>query len=182
MVRQNHMTVAAAFALFGVLAGCTQPKDISDPPESQIVQPTSGDFLTGAQVDHLAERILENTPEHVHFVDGTVFSWVFLDVAPQTDLAALQEVVLNKLRERYTVYVYESEIPRHRLIKTDDGRLRGYKEGFQFSYRIEREAEGTIKVHYSDYEGELAASGHWERYRWTGNDWELVEESAMIVA
>lgn len=141
-----------------------------------------GDDLTEAQAERLADKILENTPEHTHFVEGTTFSWVLLAPEVQSNPSPLQDVVLQKLRKKYTVYLDLSGVPEDLQFKDENGQVRGYKGGFAFCYQVERKSWRSVRVNYSDYEGELAASVHWKQYKWKRKDWKIVAKSGMLVS
>ena len=129
----------------------------------------------------LADKVLENTPEHTHFAPGTAFSWCLFRSPPDDPLPELTRAVLAKLRSKYVVYLSDSEIPdAARLF--DAGRLVGYRNGFSFAIHVDRLGPRVVKIRYSDWEGVLAASRHYQVYRWTGRSWRVVEKSAMLVS
>ncbi len=111
-----------------------------------------------------------------------MFSWVLLVPEVQTNSQALQDEVMRLLKEKYKVYLDKNRLPDVVLIKDENGQLMGYRHGFFFSYIMTPESKGHVKIHYTDYEGNLAASAHWKRYRWTGRNWETVEKSLMVVS
>lgn len=143
---------------------------------------TNANKLTEIQIKLLASRILENTPEHIHFAEGTTFSWVVLSPTIKENPRALQDEVIRQLKEKYTVYSRKEEIPDRLVVKDNKGHPVGYRDGFSFSFKVEFEKEGTIKVYYTDWEGILAASSHWKRYEWTGNNWNAAEQSPLEVS
>ena len=138
--------------------------------------------LTDVQVRLLATRILENTPEYIHFDKGTSFSWVVLSPEVNTNPKSLRDEVIRQLQQRYTVYFRDQELPDNLLIKDENERLFEYRGGFWFSFRVEFERQGTVKVHYADWEAMLAASSHWERYKWTGTKWKAIEIGPVSVS
>ena len=71
--------------------------------------------LSKEQVESLATEVTTNTPEHVHFVKGTTFSWVLFE-QEDSGPAGLIEAVLNRLREKYTVYRSKEDVPSSRMI------------------------------------------------------------------
>jgi hypothetical protein len=129
----------------------------------------------------LADEVLRNTPEHTHFVRGTTFSWCMFRSPKDDPLPEVTQAVLAKLRGKYVVYLSDSEIP-DALRRFDAGRLVGYSNGFSFAIHIERLGPRVVKIHYSDWEGNLAASAHYKVYRWTGRSWRVVKKSAMLVS
>jgi len=144
--------------------------------------PSDLNRLSPTQVRLLADRILENTPEHIHFAEGTVFSWVVLFEEVRANPQTLQDEVMKLLEAKYAVYTDKNLLPDELLMKGEGGQLHGYRGGFSFSYSVQRDGPRHVKVHYSDYEGNLAASGHWKRYKWNGRDWRVMEVSALTVS
>lgn len=138
--------------------------------------------LSKTQIRLLAQEILRNTPEYIHFSNSSHFSWVVLTPEVQANPQALQGEVLNLLSEKYKVYVDTKELPEDLIEKNSKGMMIGYKKGFSFSYTLTFEENGIIKIHYHDYEGNLASSGHFKRYKWNGKNWEIIEKSALIVS
>jgi len=138
--------------------------------------------LRKAQMRLLAARILENTPEFIHFDQGTVFQWVFLD--PDTKAQPeLREEVVQRLGRKYTVYLDEKDIPDALVEKTADGAgCVAYRAGFFFSFKVEPQDDGTVKVQYRDWEGVRAATSHWTTYKWTGSEWTAIEEGPMTIS
>ncbi len=174
MIERSHslpilgLVVSSLF----LLVSCSPPRQSADGPHA----------LSETQIRLLAEEILKNTPEHTHFSEGTVFSWVVLAPEVQTNPQALQDEVMRLLKEKYKVYLDKNRLPDDVLVKDENGQLIGYRHGFSFSYFMTPESKGHVKIHYSDYEGRLAASAHWKRYGWTGRNWETVEKSLMVVS
>jgi len=144
--------------------------------------PSEKQTLTQEQISALAERIVENTPEHIHWAKGTVFSWVLL--SPETDSAppALRDEVLARLKQKYTVYLRKEQLPDDVMMKDGTGKLIGYHRGFSFSFQVELEIERTVKVHYADWEGNVAGSRHWTRYKWAGSNWKVAEQGPLWVS
>lgn len=136
--------------------------------------------FTPRQVNALAAVIVRNTPDHIHFAPGTRFAWVLADWDPDGSPPEVWEAVLRRLEKKYQVYRSENEIPEEALVKKD-GEIIGYQGGFAFGFEIERAGPG-IQVQYHDYEGNLGASGHSVRYKWTGLIWVPFWRSRLIVA
>jgi hypothetical protein len=129
----------------------------------------------------LADEVLKNTPESIHFAPGSRFSWCLFQAARDDPLPELTKAVLAKLRRKYVVYLSDSEIPeRMKLFR--ESKLVGYYDGFSFEVRAERLGPRVIKIQYSDWEGLHAGSGHYQVYRWTGSSWKVVEKSGIAVA
>lgn len=173
---------AAVLLMLGVLSGCVHGNDedlVTEFPDETLA---FDGILTETQANSLADRILENTPEYIHWSEGTVFSWVYLKNETQENLVALREVVLEKLRAKYTVYLDEADIPDELRNGVPEKILPGYKGGFSFTYRVEQDSERTIKVYYFDWEGGLAASMRWIRYKWTGANWKVVEKGPLFIS
>ena len=138
--------------------------------------------LSPLQAHQLAAVIVKNTPEHIHFAPGTKFDWVLTDWDSASTPPEVEKAVSRLLAKKYKkVYRHESELPPEAFVM-HEGKLAGYKGGFSFGFRIERETWGIVKVHYSDYEGNMAASGHWKRYVWNGLFWIPIGRSRLIVA
>jgi hypothetical protein len=138
--------------------------------------------LSKLQITLLAHKILENTPEYIHFAEGTKFSWILLPEETKKNPKSIQEEVIKQLKDKYTVYLKKEAIPPELLFKNLSGSLIGYKEGFYFSYVIEFEEKETIKIYYSDWESNKAASSHWKRYKWIDGDWRVIEKSILRVS
>ncbi len=145
-----------------------------------LQEPTEG--WARAQVEALADEIVRHTPEHVHFEEGTRFSWMLLETQEPERIPGLNQAVLGRLRERYTVYLSQEDIPPDRQILAPDGTLQAYRDGFRFKFEVEILAPGRVKVRYEDWEGNLAASGQAITYAWRGSSWEVVEEGPLYVS
>jgi hypothetical protein len=138
--------------------------------------------LSPLQARRLAEAIVKNTPEYIHFEAGTKFDWVLTDWDSASTPPEVEKAVLRLLAKKYKkVYRHEAELPPEALVM-HEGQLAGYQGGFSFGFEIEREGLGIVKVRYHDYEGNLAASGHWKRYLWNGLFWIPIGRSQLIVA
>lgn len=137
--------------------------------------------LSTTQLRLLAQEVLKNTPEYIHFANAN-FSWVVLAPGVQTNPQALQDEVMTLLKAKYKVYDDKKDLPDELLHKDKEGKLIGYKGGFSFSYSVDFEEKGIIKIQYGDYEGNLAASGHYKRYKWNGKNWDIVEKSSLVVS
>ncbi|MBI2421635.1 MAG: hypothetical protein HYV27_02315 [Candidatus Hydrogenedentes bacterium] len=138
--------------------------------------------MSSAQVAQLADRILENTPEHVHWVEGTTFDWVLLGDGVVSNPVGLNEAVLARMEQRYTVYRSAAEIPEGLVEREADGQISAFKGGFRFDYGVTFLGRGRVKVAYADWEAFLAASSHWKVYRWNGAEWEIVDHSTLTVS
>jgi len=129
----------------------------------------------------LAEQVLKNTPEYTHFEPGTTFSWCLFEPPEQDNLPQLTKAVITNLSEKYKLYLSKTEIPD--ILKTvRNGELTAYKNGFSFRIRVEILSQHKIKIHYSDWVGNLAASLHFKVYKWTGKSWKIIEKSRMLVS
>ena len=165
------MRFATLVALSIALAGCSSLEETGDLPPTNTAPPYA----------LLAEEVLKNTPEHLHFSPGAIFSWCYFETPEPDPIPSLTEAVLTKLRAKYTVYLAESEIPPSYKVERD-GRFVGYRRGFHFRLRTEVLDERTVKIHYYDFEADLAASFHFEVYKWTGSAWKVVEKSPLAVS
>lgn len=134
-----------------------------------------------SRIDLLAREILKNTPEYIHYDKGARFRWVVIGTTHDTG-SELHGEVIKQLRQKYTVYLSNDEVPERLKRRSRDGRLVGYKEGLRFSFRTEFREPRIVTIHYSDWEGSLAASWHWKRYEWTGTSWRVVEKSPITVS
>jgi len=132
-------------------------------------------------MEMLAEEVLKNTPEHIHFAPGANFSWCLFGGIEGDPLPDLKGEVLRKLRLRYTVYLAKDDVPPH-YKQFHDGRLAGYHRGFSFNVRVETINRSTIRIGFADWEGSLAASSHWKVYKWTGSRWRILETSRILVS
>jgi hypothetical protein len=146
------------------------------------LRPSERQTLTREQTRALAQRIIDNTPEHVHWAKGTVFSWVLLSPEINSNPPELRDEVITRLKQKYTVYLRKEELPDEVLMKDSTGGLAGYRCGFSFSFQIELESDRTVKVHYADWEGNVAGSRHWTRYEWAGFGWKVVGKSRMEIS
>ncbi len=135
-----------------------------------------------ARIEALADEIVRHTPEHVHYAEGTAFSWVFVELQEPQPIPGLSEAVLKRLRERYTVYRSEEEIPEDRLSRAPDRTLLGYQDGFRFKFEVEVLGPDRVKVRYEDWEGNMAGSGQTITYEWNGSAWEIVEKGPLFVS
>jgi hypothetical protein len=154
------------------LTGCAQPHPQTSPASD----------LRARQMHKLAEMILENTPEHTHFAWPAFFKWVVLSTEIEKNPADLNREVLDLLKRKYKVYVRGEDLPDHLLHKDNKGQLTGYEGGFSFKFVAEFEDDVTVKVKYGDWEGNLAGSWHWKRYKWDGARWKVIEKSGMLVS
>jgi hypothetical protein len=166
----HRQTIIGLVAL--IIAGCGQPS----------AAPTADQEPVSLQTRLLAEEILKNTPEHIHFAPFTRFQWVLLSPKTQDNPPDLQEEVVRQLARKYTVYMKQEDLPEDLMTRGEDGTLIGYKGGFSFRYNVQFENETTVKIRYSDWEGNLAASFHWKRYEWTGHHWRVIEKSGILVS
>jgi hypothetical protein len=129
----------------------------------------------------LAEEVLKNTPEYIHWVPGTKFSWCLFERPEQDILPGLTQAVIAKLRKKYILYQSESQMGNTCGI-FQDGKLMGYRSGFSFRIRVEIMNQQTIKIHYSDWESGTAGSAHFKVYKWTGKSWKIIEKSGIAVS
>ena len=137
--------------------------------------------LSKNQLCLLAQEVMKNTPEYIHFADAH-FSWVVLAPEVQMNPKALQYEVMTLLKAKYKVYVDKKDLPDELLAKDKDGKMIGYEGGLSFSYSADFKEKGIVIIQYGDYEGNLASSGHYKRYKWNGKNWEIVEVSQMVVS
>lgn len=142
--------------------------------------PSTDAALSSLQIQALAVRVLENTPEHLHWAPGTKFAWVLFDPTQSEAPEAVRTEVLRQLKQKYTVYQSENEIPDN-YRKTRNEQLVGYADGFSFTFKMKFEEE-LLHVDYSDWEGNLAASWHTVTYRWNGKEWAVVKTGPMTVS
>ena len=138
--------------------------------------------LSKTQIDTLASEIMEHTPEHVHFAEGTTFSWVLFEQVDSDADTALTTAVIDRLKKKYTVYRSEQEIPPTEIIRSESGKLLGYRDGFSFRFSVKFLGDHRVEVRYSDWEGNLAASSQTISYQWTGSQWETVSRGSLLVS
>jgi hypothetical protein len=129
----------------------------------------------------LAEQVLNNTPEYTHFEPGTKFSWCLFEPPEKDNLPQLTKAVITNLSRKYKLYLSRTEIPNTSKILIN-GKLYGYKKGFWFWIHVEILSQQKIKIHYSDWVGDLASSRHFKVYKWNGKSWEIIEISGMTVS
>ena len=129
----------------------------------------------------LADEALLNTPEHTHYAPGSTFSWCLFERPEDDPLPSVTEAIISKLREKYTDYLAEEEIPEDRQI-LHEGHFVGFDDGFLYKVRFELLSPIRVKVYYEDFENGLAASSHYKVYRWTGKSWKITIKSRMIVS
>jgi len=150
-------------------------------PTNLYAQEAALPTLASQQLSLLAEKILENTPEHTHFEKGSHFAWVVLSDI-QDNSTALNDEVIKQLKEHYTVYLTKQALPDKLLMKDGNGRLTRYDDGFMFSFKMTWAAKDTIRIDYSDWESNQAGGGHWEKYQWIGSEWKIIEKSVLVVS
>lgn len=148
--------------------------------ENKPAIPTADVAWSNAQIQALALRVLENTPEHLHWVPDTKFAWVLFDPTRVEAPEALRAEVLRQFKAKYIVYQSEAEIPDN-YIEMRNGQLAGYAKGFSFNFKLHFE-DKLVHIDYSDWEGVLAASGHTVTYRWNGKEWAIVKTGPMTVS
>lgn len=148
--------------------------------EHKPVISTADTALSSAQIQALAVRILENTPEHLHWAPGTTFDWVLIDPTHIEAPEVVRSEVLRRLKQKYTVYQSDKDIPDNDK-ETINGQLAGYTKGFSFNFKLRFEDE-LVHIDYSDWEGVLAASWHTVTYRWNGKEWAVVRTGPMTVS
>jgi len=147
-----------------------------------LTEEPNASALTTNQIHRLALKILENTPEHTHWGKGAHFDWVLITWDPNANPTPIQDAVFNLLRKKYIVYHTVGAVPDKFRVKDSNGDLNHYDGGFDFSFAVTIEDKNTVKVLYSDWEGILASSRHWKRYKWTDSDWVVIEKSVMMVS
>jgi hypothetical protein len=128
----------------------------------------------------LADQVLQNTPEHLHFAPDSKFSWCFVKFYEDDVLPELKQLILTKLRSKYTVYLSESEIPGN-LKHFKEGKLTDYEGGFSFTVGMKLLNHQRVRICYGDWEGDLAGSKHCEVYEWTGKMWKVIEKEPMAI-
>lgn len=140
--------------------------------------------LSEIQVRALAEAILENTPEHIHWAPDTTFDWVVLSEDIKSNPADINEAVISLLKNKYkAVYSSKSDIPKDKLhYYPNSNNVDGYEDGFLFSWTVEIISSTSIKVTYSDWEGNMASSYHSKTYKWQNEQWVIVHASSIEVS
>lgn len=141
--------------------------------------------LSAEQIQKIAEIILEHTPEHTHVrVGGGSFGWVLLSPDVKSNLPEVQDAVLARLRQKYTVYYDEKDVPDELKPHNGRGGSKAFRNGFRFSYRVEFIGEGSIKVHISDWEASLSASSQWKKFKWlpSEHNWKVTDKGGMAVS
>ena len=139
--------------------------------------------MTEEQIHKLAEKILENTPENIHYAKGTTFSWVLVKSEEMyANPQPLQNNVVQLLKRKYTVYFDEESLPAGAVFRDSDGHWIGYNDGFSFRWRVNSCGQNKVKVEYFDLEGNLGAAFHWKIYRWDRQDWQIAEAGNPIVS
>lgn len=110
--------------------------------------------------------------------------WVLLEVKPDDAPPELVAAVKRLLEAKYTLFASHEELKPHQvdIQQSGDYEGRSYRGGFLFSFRVEVRSPTLVVVHFSDYEGPLAASSHSVSYRWVGDRWKKVAESALLVS
>ncbi len=137
--------------------------------------------LNSKQVRMLANIILTKTPEHIHMPESSQFTWVWLNVEDKENPAKLNDEVIRQMREKYTVYLKESDIPKEKIHTNEQGERIGFSNGFRFSFETEFERSDVVKINYSDYVGNMAASWHWTKYKWNGTRWKIIEKPDSLM-
>lgn len=131
---------------------------------------------------NVAKAALQWTPEHIHFTEGTVFSWVCLELDKCENLTEQQKMeLLEAFQENYkTVYKSESEIPKSLVHKDFNGNWSGYENGFSCNYSIVSHGPFWVKFRHEDLEGGLAGSWGNVYYVWLFGVWvPLLSETAI---
>lgn len=136
--------------------------------------------LNSKQVRMLATIILTKTPEHIHMPESSNFTWIWLDLKSKNNPPELEEEVIRQLREKYTVYLQESEIPKDKVHTNEQGERIGFSNGFRFSFETEIERSDVVKINFSDWVGNLGASWHWAKYKWDGIRWKVIEKPSTF--
>ena len=138
--------------------------------------------LSKAQVESLAVEILENTPEHVHYAKGTTFSWVLFEQQDPDPIPALTTAVLDRLKEKYTVYRSRDDIPATQLVRDESGELIGYRDGFSFRFSATVLGADKVEIRYADWEGNVGASSRTISYEWTDSQWKVITRGPLLVS
>ena len=144
-------------------------------------EPRNGTMiLTQEQAEALAEKIKENTPENTH-ARGATFAWVYLTFGKKIP-ANVRRAVIKVFSTYYVVYLSEKRIPPDQIYR-DHGEITGYKDGFQFTVGdVNYRNYNTIEASFSDWVGNLAASGRTIAYSWDGKAWIIVEKGPMWIS
>ena len=138
--------------------------------------------LNEKQINDLTIQIINNTPEHTHFEPGAKFKWVIISADSLSIQKELFNSVINEFKKHYSVYLSKDNIPKEYISKNDQGETIDYIDGFRFSYSLEFFSKNKIRIHYNDWEGELAASNYWILYKWTRNKWQTIKKGPMCIS
>ncbi len=168
-----HMNDLSEIVIHDVLTDAPPPKP--RPPALPPLPPTP-------QPDYreLVHFVMKNTPEYIHFTPDTDFSWCIFEPLEPDILSQLTEAVLTNLRDKYTVYRSQSEIPHEKKV-LQDGKIVAYKDGFNFRIRVELINRQTVKIFYYDWESLGVGSCHHAVYQWTQDTWKVIEKSLLDV-
>jgi hypothetical protein len=111
-------------------------------------------------------------------------SWVlfepYSDKGPNPPI--LEDEVVWQLSQRYTVYYRLSDVPQNLYTIGTSGDVVDFHDGFRFSYSVQFEKDGTVRVEYGVFRASEAAHGGTERYRWNGAQWEMVEMGSQWIS
>lgn len=168
-----------------LLCGCQPGRRAQESVTQREVKPSKSDDLEPSIV-LLAPEVLKQTPEYVHFVEGTTFSWVLLQLEPGAVPPDLASEVKDLLAEKYQLLTTRDELTQDHLIERQlaDGssEFLGYRDGFLFSFTVNIIESGLVEIEYSDYESPLAASWHTVLYRWVNGRWVGSPKGPMVVS
>jgi len=136
--------------------------------------------LSDRQLNALAQEALRHTPEKLHWVKGTTFSWVVFTISGTGLQLELSKRIWDLLKSQYQVYALEADLPEDNVRPCDGGKC--YVDGFVFKVVATVLSRDTLEVTYSDFEGPLAASQQTIRYRWNGSRWKSVKSGPLTVS
>jgi hypothetical protein len=137
-------------------------------------------LLTQDQAEALAEKIKEHTPENVH-AKGATLQWVYLTFGKEIP-GNLRRAMIKVFSKYYVVYLSEKRIPFWQIYR-DRGKIAGFKDGFQFTLgNVNYKNHHTIEVSFSDWIGNLGASGRTVAYSWDGNAWIVLDKGIMWIS
>lgn len=145
-----------------------------------VMYGSSNPELSTMQIELLAGEIVNHTPEHLHWVEGTQFSWVLFPLSANETENRLRTTVLGYLKKKYTVYERKADIPAGHI--ADNGKGKNYSNGFFFQYRLQFLDNNRIQIQYVDYESPLAASFQTLTYQWDSIRWKVIEQGPLFVS
>lgn len=127
----------------------------------------------------LAAEVMKNTPEHLHVADDANFKWVLLDAGVTNNPPEFLQEAVRLLGQKYTVYAHDAVMSDKQVVRNAAGQIVSCEDGFLFGFRVNLVGWHTVDISYEDFEGDLAASCHTDRYRWTGKEWKLVRKGQL---